>query len=199
MKNNRLFAIALVIFGGLMLSACASNSTNESTKNAVKQKSAKSTAAVTTKNRDFYEVHQHGRIYLFDDSKVYKDFMVLGETPYTLVRIGEGPKGETLVFGLHKNDKKKRSGISSVELYDGKAKPGDFFYAEMFREGRYYVFSNMNDLKVARELGEPVFRYTDIGAGPKGETVVYVLNKKNKKKKPVALLAQFKVLHNQIK
>ena len=39
------------------------------------------------------------------------------------------------------------------------------------------------------------FRYTDIGAGAKGETLVYVLNKNNKKQKPDALMTEYKQRH----
>jgi hypothetical protein len=44
----------------------------------------------------------------------------------------------------------------------------------------------------ARLVGEVPLRYTDIAAGPNGETVVYALNGENKKKKPVELMAKFK-------
>ena len=38
-------------------------------------------------------------------------------------------------------------------------------------------------MATVRQFGHPNFFYTEIGSGPKGETVVYVLNKKTKKKK----------------
>jgi hypothetical protein len=62
----------------------------------------------------------------------------------------------------------------------------------MRSEGRIYVFNNFQDMSDVRKVGEAPYRFTEIGTGPKGETVVYVLNKTNKKKKPVALIDAFK-------
>ena len=53
----------------------------------------------------------------------------------------------------------------------------------------------LDDMKPVRQFGHPNFFYTEIGSGPKGETVVYVLNKKTKKKRPDALIAQFKSMN----
>lgn len=145
---------------------------------------------------DYYQVYKEGRIYVFDDLNTYLYFMDLGETPFRLTRIGSGPEGETVVFGLQKKDKKMSSGLGSVALYEGKAEgAGVGFYGEVVKEGRIYVFSNWSDLKSFLEVGEAPYRYTDIGAGPKGETVVYVLNKDNKKNKPDDLIALFKKTH----
>ncbi|RUM54269.1 MAG: hypothetical protein DSY85_07560, partial [Marinomonas sp.] len=59
-------------------------------------------------------------------------------------------------------------------------------------EGRIYVFQSLEEMNNARLVGEVPLRYTDIAAGPNGETVVYALNGENKKKKPVELMAKFK-------
>lgn len=142
---------------------------------------------------DYYQVYKEGRIYVFDDYNTYDSFNQVGETAYRLTRIGEGPKGETIVFGLQKKDKKMRSGVGSIDLYDGKTEAvAEGFYGEVIHDNRIYVFSEWADLKSFIKVGEAPYRYTDIGSGPKGETVVYVLNKTNKKKKPVALIAAFK-------
>jgi len=145
---------------------------------------------------DYYQVYQDGRIYAFDDFKVYQDFIQLGETTFRFTRIGAGPKGETVVFGLRKVDKKKPRESGVLNLYDGKAEGiAKGFYGEVVKEGRIYIFSHWHDLKSFLKVGEATFRYTDIGAGAKGETLVYVLNKKNKKQKPLALMAVYKSKH----
>ncbi|OPX56023.1 hypothetical protein SAMN02745127_00068 [Oceanospirillum multiglobuliferum] len=139
-----------------------------------------------------YEVrHEDGRLYYFDDYSAYQHFLEHDETPYTYKRIAAGAKGETLVFGLTSKDKKKTSGIASVDMIDGKLVP-EMFYGELRHEGRIYVFNRIEDMNEVRATGEAALRFTDIGSGPKGETVVYVLNKHNKKKRPDALIAQFK-------
>lgn len=139
-----------------------------------------------------YEVHKDGRIHVFYDRKELEKFKQLGETTYRLTRIGVGPKGETMVFGLTKKDKKKPGKVAAIKLYDGKIEADENFYAEMYKNGRIYVFNNFKDMKTVRDFGHPNYFYTTIGSGPKGETVVYVLNKKTKKKKPVQLIETFK-------
>lgn len=139
-----------------------------------------------------YEVHKKGRIHVFYDRKEFKSFKKVGETTFRLTRIGAGPKGETIEFGLTKKDKKKPGKVAAIKLYDGKIKAGDDFYAEMYKNGRIYVFNNFSDMKTVRDFGHPNYFYMSVGNGPKGETVVYVLNSKNKKKKPVSLISEFK-------
>jgi hypothetical protein len=141
---------------------------------------------------EVYEVHEDGRIYAFYDRDLYKEFVGVGETPFRLTRIGAGPNGETMVFGLTKSDKKKGVDTPAVKLYEGKVKPADNFYAETLRHGRIYVFNSFADMQPVRQFGHPNFFYMEVGAGPKGETVVFVLNKSNKKKKPVALIEEYK-------
>lgn len=145
----------------------------------------------SAKKMEIYEVHHDGRIHVFYDRKLYKEFLALGETPYRLTRIGAGPNGETLVFGLTKKDKKMKSSIPAIELYEGKIKQ-DSIYGEMIKHERIYVFNHFEDMGPVRSFGHPNYMYTKIGAGPKGETVVFVLNKKNKKKRPDALIAEYK-------
>lgn len=146
---------------------------------------------------DYYEVHHEGRIYVFNDAGTYQSFRQVGETAFRLTRIGAGPRGETVVFGLTKKDKKKKSGIEHVDLYDGKTSVEGPFYAEMIQEGRIYVFNSWKDLQDVKKAGEAPYRYTMIGAGPGGETVVLVLNKHNKKKKPVDMIELFNKMNTK--
>lgn len=173
-----------LIASSLLLTACAGTNTQSGSDMAATE--------VSLNNQDLYEVHDEGRIYLFDDRATYEDFLAIGETSYRKVRIGEGPKGETLVFGLTNEDKKKTSGIASIDMFDGDLSGAEDFYGEMRMEGRIYVFQSLEEMNNARLVGEVPLRYTDIAAGPNGETVVYALNGENKKKKPVELMAKFK-------
>jgi len=155
--------------------------------------SATPLAQADLNNGDFYEVHHEGRIYLFDDYATYQSFVEVDETAFRQTFIGAGPKGETLVFGLTGSDKKKAADqIASYNLYHGQLAPAADFYAELRAEGRIYVFDRYADLEQVRLTGEAPLRYTEIGTGPQGETVVYVLRDDNKKQKPAALQAAFK-------
>lgn len=144
---------------------------------------------------EIYEVHQDGLMYVFNDRKLYEEFLSFGETPYQLARVGAGPNGETVVFGLTKADKKMRSSIPFVEFYDGKLKQSGEFYAEMVKHNRIYIFDKFEDMSTVRQFGHPNYLYTQISAGPKGETVVFVLNNSNKKKRPDALIAKYKAMN----
>ena len=190
-------------FGALLLlsflvSGCSSWGVEEEkpAKETVSE-SAKKVEAESLNVDDYYEVEHEGRLYVFDDAKGYLSFLSTHDAPYRLTRIGSGPNGETVVFALRKEDKKKQSGIAGVMMYEGKldgAEQG--FYAEIQREGRIYVFNEWKDVQDFRSVGEAPYRYTDIGAGPNGVTVVYVLNKSNKKVRPDSLIGQFRALHS---
>jgi len=180
-KSIQIFQFySLLLLSVVMLSAC----------NPVKNTAALPAQIETVS--EIYEVHNDGRIYVFYDKKTFKEFLQVGETAYRLTQIGTGPNGETMVFGLTKKDKKKGINTPAVKLYKNKMQPSQDFYAETIRHGRIYVFSTFADMQTVRLFGHPNFFYTEIGSGPKGETVVYVLNKKTKKKKPTALIAEFK-------
>lgn len=153
-------------------------------------------APTSRNNDDYYEAHHEGRLYVFDDFATYRDFLNLGETPYRLTRIGAGPKGQTVVFGLTPEDKKKRSGVAAVAMFDGQMQGAETgFYAEVFHDNRFHVFDRWADLQAFRQTGEAALRYTDIGAGPGGRTVIYVLNSDNKQQRPDGLIAEFRARH----
>lgn len=180
----KLIPIATSLMALTLLTACG----GQMAKSDSAEKMAEATAM---NNNDLYEVHHEGRIYIFDDRDVYEDYLAVGETSFRKVRIGEGPKGETIVFGLTNEDKKKTSGIASIEMYDGDLAGAEDFYGEMRMEGRIFVFGSLEEMNMARIVGEVPLRYTEIGAGPQGETVVYALNNDNKKVRPDAMIEMF--------
>ncbi|MFD1384617.1 hypothetical protein ACFQ45_14695 [Rhodanobacter aciditrophus] len=182
MKKITLPTLGLIA-ASVLLTACGGN---------VKSNDSMAAQSAPMNNDDLYEVHDDGRIYVFDDRDVYEEFLTVGETSFRKVRIGDGPKGETVVFGLTNEDKKKMSGIASVEMFDGDLAGAEDFYGEMRMEGRIYVFQSLEEMNTARVVGEVPLRYTDIASGPKGETVVYALNNENKKQQPSDLIAKFK-------
>lgn len=191
MRLLPLFA-ATVVASSFALTAC--NSTETKT---AEVKPAEMSVPATTEQASvitIFESHDEGRINQFYDYKTFASYKAVGETAYRLTRIGAGPNGETVVFGLPKADKKKGANTPAAMLWDGKSEAGKF-YGEMYKNNRIYVFNDKADMDFVRKVGEPVYMFTEIGAGPKGETVVYVLNKKNKKHKPTDLMAEFKGMH----
>jgi len=182
--------LSIIIAATALFAGCASTETQNT------QNTAPAQSAATVDNNDFYEVHQDGRIHIFYDAETYMDFVALGETAYRKTYIGTGPNGETVVYGLTKKDKKKTSGIPSIDMVEGRLEGSqDDFYAEIRKEGRIYVFDNWEEVKTFRATGEAAYRLTQIGAGPAGETVVFVLTKENKKKYPAAMIKRFETFH----
>lgn len=182
----RLFSLfsAAIVAASVALTGCGSTA----------EKPTATKTAAADSSIQIFESHDDGRINMFYDQKTFNSYKSVGETAYRLTRIGAGPNGETIVYGLPKADKKKGANTPAAMLMDGKLEFSSF-YGEMYKHGRIYVFDTKAEMDHVRHLGHPSYMYTQIGAGPKGETVVYVLNKSNKKKKPVDLIAKFEAMH----
>ncbi|GKT11466.1 MAG: hypothetical protein ISEC1_P0430 [Thiomicrorhabdus sp.] len=157
----------------------------------------KSEAIASLNNEDLYVAYVHGRENVFYDAGLFKEFLELGETSFRKTYIGAGTNGMTVIYGLTKADKKKATNPAE-QMLKGELAAADNFYGEVFKaeENRFYVFTTWADFDRYVKTGVDNLIFSDIGAGPKGETVVYVLNSKNKKKKPVAAIAQFNANHN---
>lgn len=145
----------------------------------------------------FIVFHENGRIYPIADTKNYLEFLHNNELIFTRTRIGAGPEGETLVFGIEKKEADDLNKPAKAELfYDGKYEPAGPFYGEVIRDGRFYVFGEWADFKDYLAHKEIIFTFAEIGTGPKGETVIYALNKNTVKEgRPARLIEQFKTLH----
>lgn len=190
MRYITLLTVGLMAFA---LSACNDKETTAASEESAPAAEESSNEAMASDAvAALYEVHDEGRINIFYDRPLYESYLEVRETPFRLTQIGSGPNGETIVYGLTKDDKKKGIDTPAAMLMEGKAKAADDFYGEMRKEGRIYVFSTVDDMAAVRQFGHPNFFFTEIGAGPDGETVVYVLNSSNKKEHPAALVERFK-------
>ena len=183
------YALASLMALGVM-SGCATQPEVAESKPAEAQKVA------VEKANYFLVFHENGRIYAFGDTRNYLMFLENGEVPLTRTRIGGGPEGQTVIFGITKSESKNLDKLSSGEMfYDGKMGEADPFYGEVLRDGRFYVFGEWKDFQDYLAHKEVTFTFTEIGTGPKGETVIYALNSKTKKQgRPVALIEAFKQL-----
>jgi len=203
-ENKRILSYALTSVLALgVMSGCA---TQSNTAKAPESKPAATTAAtpaaaaqpVTVPTQNYFLVfHENGRIYPIADAKNYLAFLDVDELIYTRTRVGAGPAGETVVFGIQKMEADDLGKPSQAEqFYDGKMEVTGPFYGEVVRDGRFYVFGEWKDFKDYLDHKEVTFTFTEIGTGPKGETVIYALNKKTKDEgRPVVLIEAFKQLH----
>lgn len=153
-------------------------------------------AAAATAPVELYVVlPDTGRVHAFGDTKNYFDFLAHGEVALTRTQIGTGPGGRTLVFGITGDDVKANRPSRGEQVLDGTVPAASGFYGEAYKSGRFYLFGDLKDMKDFTAFGEVPYSYTDIGVGPKGETLVYVMNKDSYKKgKPVDRTDRFKAL-----
>lgn len=194
MKSQRLLphaltaALALSVFSG-----CATSQTAAEAKPGSAAAPASTPAATAATEHFFIVYHENGRIYPIADVKNYLTFIDVDELIYTRTRVGAGPEGETIVFGIEKKEADDLNKPAKAELlFDGKYEPGGPFYGEIVRDGRFLVFGSWHDFKDYLVNKEITFTYTEVGTGPKGETVIYALNKDTVKDgRPVKLIEAF--------
>ena len=182
MRTAALIAGMASILG---LSGCATD---------MAQKAAAPVAASKASAKEFYVVlPENGRIYAFGDTKNYADFLAHSEVALTRTQIGAGPGGKTVVYGITKDDVKKNAPSLAEQIFQDKLDGAADFYGEAFKDGRYYVLGDLKDMKAFTAFGEVPYSYTDIGVGPAGETLVWVMNKDSYKKgRPAAAIERFK-------
>ena len=181
---SRFLRLTILLSSLISIAACENYGGSSKTDDAANE----ATPAAATQ---FFIVEEEGRLYKFDDMATFRSFQQVGETTFRLTRIGAGPKGETIVYGLPKAQKKLGADASVVKIDEGRQAIEGDFYGELHRHGRIYVFDKFEDIAPVLQLGHPSYMFTQIGYGPKGETVVFVLRKENKKKQPTALIEAF--------
>jgi len=209
-ENKRPFSYALMSVLALgVMSGCATQSNTAkapeskpaATKAAVAAPAAPAAAAqpVAAPTQHYFLVfHENGRIYPIADAKNYLEFLHVNELIYTRTRVGAGPEGETIVFGIEKKEADDLNKPAKAELlYDGKMEVTGPFYGEVIKDGRFLVFGTWQDFKDYLVNKEITYTFTEVGTGPKGETVIYALNKKTSADgRPVALIESFKKFHS---
>lgn len=119
-------------------------------------------------------VHEHdGRIFVIGQDASREAFAANHHLPYTLTKIGAGPKGETVICEVDKKDPTLATKL--WEQYKAQYLP----YAEYAYEGRIYVIGDPETELAFLQNHHLPYTRTKIGAGPKGETLVFEVNKKN--------------------
>lgn len=136
-----------------------------------------------------------GRVHAFGDLRNYADFLQHGEVALTRTGVGAGPGGKTIVYGITGDDVKNNQPSRAEQILAASAPAPQAFYGEVFRDGRFFLFGSLKDLIEFVAHAEVPYSFTEVGAGPKGETLVLVMNKDSYAKgKPADRLARFKAL-----
>ena len=137
----------------------------------------------------YMEVMHDGRIYVLGSEESAAGFKDTHHLPYTQTMIGEGPRGETVVVEVSKSD----PGLQKRLWKAFKEK--NLYYAEEEHDGRFIVIgSAVTHLKFLNTKHLP-YTKTLIGAGKKGETLVFEVDKNN----PVLtdrLIRQYQAAHD---
>jgi len=185
--------IYFTLITAVLLSSCGATVKNT---NHMQGSSKEIKQIIQADNTDLYLVYHDQKINVFIDSKSYKKFLKFGDITYRRTFIGAGPNNKTIVYGLTKNDQSKNTNPAK-EIMSGKLKVADNFYAEVFKqeEKRFYVFSTWNDFDSFIKKGIDNLRFSEIDTGPRGTTVIYILNKSNEQTKPTKAIARFKANH----
>ncbi len=170
---------AMIAVVGLCLSACATPGRwmgADAEKSYDKDLEIRRLAEVLN-NEDYFEFEKDGRIYVLSDAKDYNTYLKTDEIALTTKKIGGGPGGKTIVYGLTKNEAKmmekdpKTQGAAQ-RMYEGKLRGMDKdFFGVVLSSDTYYVFSSWKDIEAFKGTGNAAgFRDN----GPDGRGVVYV-------------------------
>ncbi len=145
-------------------------------------------------NEDWYQIRSETQVILFDDLQVFKDHLASGQAPSMRTLEEKDANGLEVVLALRAEDHGKAlDKIAAYRFFKVAQVPAHPFYGEVRQDGSIYVFKRYGDMQDMVKLGEPIFRYTDIGSGPNGQTVTYGLQKEEGR--PDATIAQFKKNH----
>jgi hypothetical protein len=184
--------------GALLLAGCETPSSPAAAPKTAAASPSAPAAATAPATQYFMAMPEGGRWWVFGDAKNYLNYVAHGEVQLTRTRIGAGPSGQTVIFGITNDDVKKNAPSAGELMFDGKSQVTGPFYGEVYRGGRFLVFGEWADMQDYLKHNEVIFTHTRVGEGPRGETVVYALNKKTVKEgPPTALIAQFKALRGQ--
>ena len=197
MLNKHLRITSLIAAIGLVgaMGGCATQGVKSGAATSAAPAAVAETKTVAEQQM-FMTFHENGRVYVLGDTKLQEIFKQTDEVALTRTRIGEGPDGRTLIFGMNKDEAKSGGPTDAERMYDGKQEPAGPFYGEVFKDGRYYIFVDWKDMAAYLKHGEVPLTYTEIGTGPKSETVIYALNKDTSKLgKPVAAIERFNRQH----
>ena len=83
--------------------------------------------------------------------------------------------------------------LAAKRFIDVNLPPSSSFYGEIREDNKIFVFQRYGDMMDVVKLGEPIFSYIELGAGPDGERLIYALAKEEKK--PEKLIVKFKSMN----
>lgn len=135
--------------------------------------------AETLNNDDYYQIHQDNRIYVLSDGKDFANFVKIGEVAKSVTKIGGGPAGERLIFGVTGTESKAMEKVvgyksSAEEMYSGNRKGlAKGFLGVLLKDGRYVVTDDWAVAEHFRKGSAPAGGTA--GTAPDGKPVTYLV------------------------
>ncbi len=126
-------------------------------------------AADATKESAYQEVKKEGRLYVFASPARKADFEKSGELGKSIIKIGYGRNGETVVFDSEEAVIEYESRLVKEILGKTNIKA----YREFKIDGRLYVFTSPTRKAEFEKTGEMGKSIIKIGYGSNNETVVF--------------------------
>lgn len=141
--------------------------------------SSSGTVAAAESADDWWvEEHHEGRIFVIGNQDTYESFKKSGHLPYTRTKIGKGPRGETLVFEVDKDNPALTDWLEEVYRIEHMNDPAPFYKATV-HDGRIYVIGKADTWASFQKSPHLPYTRTKLKAGPNRETVVFEVDKKD--------------------
>lgn len=181
--------LMMCILAGFIFFGCAVNQNSSSQKisktnykiidTRLTEKSSTKPVLMSTNHTDFFVYYYNGRVYVIGSKKMSEKFASQHHLPYTRTILGEGPKGETVIYEVQKKkpeyvDSLQQKFAGTPALLDQQAKYYVWKYA-----GRIYVIGKEKTNQAFISNHFLPYTRTVLGAGPQGETVIFEVDKKD--------------------
>ncbi|MBU2646637.1 hypothetical protein KKI24_18150 [bacterium] len=144
------------------------------------QVSSSEAVMLDAQGEDYFVWKYHNRLFVIGDPETSANFQKMHHLPLTKTVLGAGPSGETVVFEVNKKDdafadRLKERFENTPFLMETE---GDDYNVWQY-QGRIFVIGNKNTNEKFKALHHLPYTKTILGAGPRGETVVFEEDPKN--------------------
>jgi len=173
--------IALLVLAALLTFGCAATTQDmaKSTSAPAEEAKAVPQGLVQTIGDDYMVWEHAGRIYVIGQAKTNVFFAEHRHLPYTKTLIGAGPRGETVVFEVNKKDPALVARLMETFLNTPYPLDRDGADYQVYGyQGRLFVLGQEGTAEKFMEHKHLPYTRTLLGAGPRGETVIFEVNKK---------------------
>lgn len=126
-----------------------------------------SSLADSSKSTNYQELKKDGRLYVFVSPEHMASFEQSGEVGKSIIKIGHGPYGETVVFDSDE-------AVIEFESRKIRQKLASIAYQEFEKDGRIYVFTSPERMASFEKSGEMGKDYiAKIGYSSNSKTVMF--------------------------